>query len=230
MAELTPDTWLQKFLGKPAFRVDLSAGESGDVENTLRAITAQRAFAYARVPTRDTQTVGMLEDTGFRVVDVSVTLETEGLPPAQAGDADRVRFSRADDAVPIRKIARGGFAFSRFHLDMHIDNRVADQIKSDWAGNFFNDTRGDFMVVADEHSEPQGFLQLLAGTDGTLTIDLVAVAAAMIRFAAHSCPDVKRLRVGTQAANVDSLRLYQRVGFVVRNTDYVLHFHGPVHR
>ncbi len=236
MVEVAPDTWLQQFLGKPAFRISVDAEQQSTIENDLKSITCQRAFAYARIPTANTRSVNMLEAAGFRVVDVSITLETAELPPAEVDDAKRVRFARADDAESIEKIAREGFKLSRFHLDSHIGSHVAGEIKECWAANFFKDLRGDFMVVAATRSEPQGFLQLLAGKDGVLTIDLVAVAAsqrrkglaaAMIRFAAHGCPNVKRLRVGTQAANVDSLRLYQRLGFVIRNTDYVLHFHGP---
>jgi ribosomal protein S18 acetylase RimI-like enzyme len=180
--------------------------------------------------------VDAYQAAGFRVVDVSVTLETAGVPPVEPQDASRVRFARPDDAGAVERVGREGFALSRFHLDPRIDRAAADEIKAQWAGNFFRGARGDYMVVAGPPGGATAFLQLLSGADGVLTIDLIAVAAshrrqglagAMIRFAAHHCAGVKRLRVGTQAANVDSLRLYQRLGFVVASTAYVLHCHGP---
>lgn len=236
MVEVVPDPWLQRFLGKPVFRVTgpIDAGDA--TPSKLREVTAQNAFAYTRVPTTDTHSVDAFQAAGFRVVDVSITLETTGLPPLLPQDAARARFASPDDANAVERIGREGFAWSRFHLDPRIDKAAADEIKAQWAGNFFRGTRGDYMVTAGQTGEVGAFLQLLSGADGVLSIDLIAVAApqrrkglagAMIRFAAHHCPGVTRLRVGTQAANIDSLRLYQRLGFVVASTAYVLHCHGP---
>jgi ribosomal protein S18 acetylase RimI-like enzyme len=234
--EVLPDPWLERVIGKPVFRVAGAPAADDDARARLRELAAQDAFAYARVPTGDTATTDAFQAVGFRVVDVSITLETAGLPPLERQDAVRARFARPEDAGAVETIGREGFALSRFHLDPRIDKSVADEIKAQWAGNFFRGARGDYMVVAAAEGNAEGFLQLLAGTDGVLTIDLVAVSAsqrrrglagAMIRFAAHRCPGVKRLRVGTQAANIESLRLYQRLGFEVTGTAYVLHCHGP---
>ncbi len=79
-----------------------------------------------------------------------------------------------------------------------------------------------------------GFLLLLGPTGNALVIDLIAVdesmrgrgvAGAMIGFAARAFPDAGRVRVGTQAANVPSLRLYERLGFRTVATQYVVHSH-----
>lgn len=235
MISIVPDTWLERFMGKPTFRV-IGTLEGDVCRSSLQRLAAQHAFAYVRVPTVETAAADAFQAAGFRVVDVSVTLEADVLPALQPGDDASARFALADDLAAVTRVAREGFAFSRFHLDPRIDRTVADDIKAHWAGNFFQKQRGDYMVVAPARETPQAFLQLLAAADGTLTIDLVAVsgaqrrkgvAAAMIRFAAHHCPGTKRLRVGTQAANIGSLRLYQRLGFAVTQTAYVLHCHGP---
>jgi ribosomal protein S18 acetylase RimI-like enzyme len=237
MVQTQPDAWLQRFLGRPVIRVTGTVSEGDDSRDKLRAVAAQDAFAYARVPTGDTRAVDVYQAAGFRVVDVSVTLETAGVPPLEPQDLSRARFAGAEDAAAVERVGREGFSLSRFHLDPRIDKAAADEIKAQWAGNFFRGARGDYMVVAGPPGEAAAFLQLLAGADGVLTIDLIAVAAshrrrglasAMIRFAAHRCAGVTRLRVGTQAANIDSMRLYQRLGFVVASTAYVLHCHGPV--
>lgn len=237
MIEISSDAWLQRSIGKPVFRVAGSVAQGDGSLRKLSELAALDVFAYARVPTADTATADAFQAAGFRVVDVSITLETAGLPAPDPQDRARARFARPEDADAVERLGRHGFTLSRFHLDPHIERAVADEIKAQWVANFFRGTRGDYMVVADAEGEAGGFLQLLAGRDGVLTIDLIAVGAAhrrkgfagaMIRFAAHSCPGVQRLRVGTQAANLDSLRLYQRLGFVVTSTAYVLHCHGPI--
>jgi len=226
---------LQGILGKPVFRVTGTVEDESD--RNLHSCAERAAFSYARLATSDSRSLQAFQAAGFQVVDTTITLETSGLPPSDGDDARRVRFARAVDADAVEQLSREGFAYSRFHLDPRIDRTVADEIKAQWAANFFRGARGDHMVVGGHDGPASGFLQLLSGADGVLTIDLIAVAAshrrkglaaAMIRFAAHRCPGTVRLRVGTQAANIESLRLYQRLGFVITDTAHVLHCHGPV--
>lgn len=237
MIEIHEDRWLQTFIGRPAFRVTGTADASEACMAKLRELARRPAFSYARTPTDDPRALDVFQAAGFRVVDTTITLETVGLPAATADST--VRLARPEDAPGVEAVAREGFAYSRFHLDPHIEKRVADEIKAQWAGNYFKGARGDHMVVAEVEGRIAGFLQLLAGGDGVLTIDLVAVssahrrrglAAAMIRYAAHACAGTQRLRVGTQAANVGSLRLYQSLGFAISATAYVVHCHGSAGR
>lgn len=238
MIEVHEDRWLQTFLDRPALRVTGSADGSDACLAALRGLAQRDAFSYARVPTSDPAALDAFQAAGFRVVDTTITLETAGLPESVQEHAG-ARFARSGDAAGVEAVAREGFAYSRFHLDPHIAKATADEVKAQWAANFFKGARGDHMVVVNVAGRIAGFLQLLAGNDGVLTIDLVAVAAdfrrrglaaAMIRYAAHECAGTRRLRVGTQAANVASLCLYQGLGFVVSATAYVVHCHGPAVR
>ncbi len=237
MIEIADDPWLAAILSRPVHRVTGYVGTDDALSvRRLREVTARPAFSYSRLATADTRSLDAFEAAGFRVVDTSVTLETEELPePAAQGDV--VRLATPDDASAVERVARASFTLSRFHLDPRIDSAVADEIKARWAANFFHGRRGDHMVVAQREGELAGFVQLLVAPDGLLIIDLIAVAAshrrrglagAMIRFAAHTCGRVTRLRVGTQASNVESLRMYQKLGFLVTGTAYVVHCHGPV--
>ncbi|MBP1741959.1 MAG: hypothetical protein H6Q48_4252, partial [Deltaproteobacteria bacterium] len=93
--------------------------------------------------------------------------------------------------------------------------------------------RGDNMVVAIKDSSPAGFLQLLySGKD--LVIDLIAVeekfrrmgiARAMIHFAETALRGFEEIAVGTQIANVPSIRLYEKLGFRVASSVYTFHYH-----
>jgi ribosomal protein S18 acetylase RimI-like enzyme len=225
-------------MARPVHRVSgaIAPGEEEAASNALRTLTSTPGFAYTRVPTVDVSLAQIFEDAGFRIVDTSVTLEAETIS-GNPKPGSTVRMAHNADATAVEAIARTAFRFSRFHLDPRVPAILANEIKAQWAGNFFRGKRGDYMVVAEHASQVDGFLQLLAGHDGTLTIDLIAVAerhrgrglaSDMIRFAARNCGTPSRIRVGTQAANITSLRLYEHLGFRLTAASYVLHCHGPV--
>jgi ribosomal protein S18 acetylase RimI-like enzyme len=170
-------------------------------------------------------------------VDVAVTFE--GPAPEESSGAG-VRFARLSDRDPVAAIARSSFRFSRFHLDPLMPPAVANAIKAEWAANFFTGRRGDGMVVAEVDGIVVGFLQLLWSGIGVLVIDLIGVAAShqrrgiarnMIYYAArHGTGDARkpnRVRVGTQVANTQSVRLYESLGLRLVGAQYVLHYHAP---
>ncbi len=229
---LKPDVWLTARLGCAAWKVE--TGGRGAPLGTLDS--AEPLFAYARIPTADVRALWRLGRNGFRVVDVALTLEGA---IASTGVGAAVRFARPADRETVARIAGTAFRYSRFHLDPLIPSEIANAIKSEWAANYFNGKRGDGMVVAERDGRVAGFLQLLWEADERLLIDLIAVDPAdqgqgigrdMIRFASqygtgdHRRP--KRIKVGTQAANTSSVRLYESLGLCLVNAQYVLHYHA----
>jgi GNAT superfamily N-acetyltransferase len=236
MIQVTADRWLGDVMELDAYRIagSLVPEEAQQAADALRSIATRPSFAYARVPTRDLATAQGLEAHGFRLVDTNVTLETDRLSPP-SGAQTAARAARPEDAEAVEQIARTGFEVSRFHLDPQLRPALADEIKAQWAANFFRGQRGDFMVVAECEGAVAGFLQLLTAPESVLVIDLIAVAqpfrgrglaAAMIQYAARTCGTPQRLRVGTQVANIGSLALYQRLGFRVSASAYMFHLHG----
>lgn len=229
---LKPDQWLSGVMGRQAWRVERGAG--GEPFSKL----AERGpgFAYAKVPVGEVSSVWWLTDAGFRVVDAALTFEGEiGGEAARGG----IRFARAGDRGSVAAIAAGAFRYSRFHLDPLIPGELADAIKSAWAANYFDGRRGDGMIVAEQNGRLAGFLQLLWSAPDHLLIDLVGVEPAsqgrglgrdMILYAArHGTGDGRvppRISVGTQAANVPSVRLYESLGLRLCAAQYVLHHHG----
>ena len=90
------------------------------------------------------------------------------------------------------------------------------------------------MLVAQSDGQTAGFLQLIHAPDSALVIDLIAVtepargrglARAMIGAAQHLARG-ECLRVGTQVANLPSLRLYESLGFRAVTSNYVMHLHA----
>ncbi|MBV9523807.1 MAG: GNAT family N-acetyltransferase [Alphaproteobacteria bacterium] len=234
MTPLLRDEFLTELLGRPSFRVALP--EEGPDEACLAAIGAamrEPVFLFARVPTKAVATLRRLESLGFAIVDTGVTLERPAGPvPARA--ATGLRFARAEDRTAVMALAGASFAYSRLHLDPAVPRMVADRSRAEWAGNFFRGRRGDRMAVIEIEGGIAGFVQLLGPHDGVLTIDLIAIAAdfrgrglaaTLIAFAADEVAGVRRLRVGTQIANLPSLRLYEKLGFRMVAADYVLHCH-----
>lgn len=230
-----PDFWLSGLIGKAVW-----------VEKRNQGMTAQEItqphLASLKVQTNQLDTLREAEGYGFKVVDVNVTflaLPKQILDKSRAWGKENVtvRYSKPEDREDVKAIALEAFKYSRFHLDPQIPNEVADTIKAEWAENYFKLIRGDGMVVAEVSGNVVGFCQLLEALEGT-TIDLIAVSEklrwsgagkAMIKFTAENGTKGKPpplIWVGTQAANIPSLRLYETMGFRVTQTKYVLHRHG----
>lgn len=234
---LVDDPWLGALIGKPALRVragvDLTdPAFAGALAATLRC----PALVTMKVPTTAIAVLQWLAPLGFGVVDVNMQLTREGDfrksgPPKLRNGT--IRLAQPDDEKMAAHIARHAFRYDRFHLDPRIPTEIADDIKEAWARNYFTGQRGDAMVVAEVDRSLAGFLLLLVDPQHGTTIDLIAVdperqgeglAIAMIQFAAMFEP--RRFIVGTQASNVASLRLYEKIGFRATASNYVLHAHG----
>ncbi len=231
MSVLVRDDFLTGIVGRPAFRVALTPQgcDKAIVEAMLEA-QRQPSFFYAKLPTSSVASVHRLEELGFHVVDTNVTFERSVAGQATPGSA---RHARPDDREAVMALATNSFAHSRLHLDPAIPRHVADRSRAEWAGNFFAGKRGDHMMISEVDGGLAGFALLLGPKNGVLTIDLIGVAAPFRRrgiagtliAAAGAIAGAQTLRVGTQIANMPSLRLYETLGFRITGTQYVLHYH-----
>jgi len=229
-AEFTPDAWLSGHLDKAAFHL---SNETGLVHHGRPMVASGVSwFVDVKVQTSDTRKLRQLEDHGFHLIDTNLQLTRTGEALEPGGQA---RHAKKSDAKRVAEIARTAFHYDRFHADPEIEDEMANEIKASWASNFFKGQRGEWMVVAELEGDVAGFLQLLRGGDGALLIDLVAVderyrgrglANSMISWANQHCLRNAPIRVGTQIANVPSIRLYEGMGFKVDSATYVLHQHG----
>jgi len=245
MVEVAPDPWLSTLLGKSAGRLKL--GEATAEAEPCRAQLAAAAlqFCDVRVAAERTDWLRVLQQLRFYTVDATITLEL--LPGAELATVGAIPVvpvavydagTGAAIAESLSALAERSFRYSRFHLDPAIPERVANQIKAAWARNCGLGKRGDRCFVAYGEKQPVGFLAALLGQEGdqaVATIDLIAVEAArrsqgIGRALVSAFADAYRdrdalLRVGTQLANIPALRFYQRLGFTVARSSYVLHYH-----
>lgn len=220
---------------------DLLTGKLNDRGSEERrafdSVLNGNVMVYSKIDPISIKSSSFLSSRGFRLIDTNLSMKKKlggqyGEPSRECPDA-QIRFARADDEKGVVALARRSFSFSRFHLDPDISIEDVNDLKGEWARNFFLGTRGQAMVVAIEHGLVTAFLQLLYLAD-QLIIDLIAVdpghrskgiAKKIILYAISHCGDFASMRVGTQIANIPSIRLYEGLGFKVDSFQHVFHYH-----
>ncbi len=152
---------------------------------------------------------------------------------ADPGDKLNIGEHRPSEADAILDIAGTAFRYSRFHLDPQIDATLAHHIKREWTRNYLLGKRGAGLLVARESGKPVGFLAHMVAR-GAAVIDLIAVSPSAGGKGVGSALTASFLglyagkprAVGTQIANLPSIRLYTRLGFQLAKSEYVLHLHA----
>lgn len=232
------DQWLSEIFGHDVCKVvvDDELVKSGADELTTK-IAGKPVFVYTKVPVECLCYVNFLEELGFRLVEANVVFEKQIAGAPDLASNCVLRFSEPGDEEQVTALAGRSFKYSRFHLDPLIPGEVANRVKTGWAANFFAGRRGQRMVIAEINDRIIGFAQLLFGKGGCLTIDLIAVDEGarrkgvgrdMISFAESGCEGFEKIRAGTQVANIASIRLYEKCGFMVVGANYVFHYHSTV--
>jgi ribosomal protein S18 acetylase RimI-like enzyme len=233
------DPWLAGLFGCEVFRVTLPEVVEAIAPAILfSAAVGPRAFFYAKAPVARVAQVGALTAAGFRVIDVNVVLEREPAPEyRRRPPAAIIREAQPADEAGVLAIAETSFVYSRFHLDPQVSGALANTVKREWMASYFRRQRGERVWVTEEAGRPVGFLAVLVTgeTDKTGVIDLIGVEKTqqgrgvgrelVEHFVHDGLGKYRRLRVGTQIANVPSLRLYEQCGFRVAEAAYVLHAH-----
>lgn len=221
------DPWLAERLGRPVLTF-----EAGDDPDQVAAEVARRApaFAQAKVDCADVESAVALQAAGFRVVDVNITLSRPAAPGQAPGD---VHEAGEPDRAAVLEIAANHYDVSRFHRDPAIPAELARRIKRDWAEALLDGSRGERLLVVRRADRAVGFLGVLAPSPELNIIDLIAVHSAERRSGAGRAlveallaSSGGRVAVGTQVANTGSLRFYERLGFEVEDTRFVLHLHA----
>lgn len=233
------DAFLESILSRPAYKfnkftepIDLKLLQ--DKNYNFRG-----SFFYTKVDCSNVSRLRVFENSGFKIIEENITLEKKGeeahLPQSiRHRQQYEIRWAQDEDRNFVEDIAQKNFSHDRFHQDPNIDNYLADEVKRQWAGNFFSDKRGDAMIVATTNNRPVAFLLLLLEKQNTI-IDLIAVSEdhrkkglglQMINYALQNFSGNNRWIVGTQSTNIASIKLYERLGFQTMGSQYVLHRHS----
>jgi GNAT superfamily N-acetyltransferase len=224
-------------IDRDAFRV-VPVDEPTPDSAPPEALLGRPGFYFAKLGTTDVGRLSVLTTLGFHVVDVNLTLERRPESDGGRPAATRLRDAEPRDADAVLAIAESCFICSRFHLDPEFPDAIANRIKREWVRSYLEGRRGERLLVAEREGKPVGFLAALqVRHQGALArvIDLIGVATdeqgrgvgrdLVQGFITGAGRDVELLRVGTQAANIRSVRLYEQCGFRLAESSYVLHAH-----
>lgn len=235
------DPWLARIFQRDVYRLDFDDRWLKDgilaeqVHHLVGGLQESPVFIHTKVSTTSLSACRFLEKMGFKLVDTNVVFDKTAAPTQNLRENCVLRVAVPGDREQVTRLARRNFGFSRFHFDDAIPRKIADQVMAEWAGNFFSGNRGDKMVVALIGGKIVGFTQLLRRDKGTIVIDLIGVdgdhrqkgiASDMIAFAESQFPDCNRIMVGTQVANIPSMRLYEKMEFRIFTSRYVFHYHS----
>ena len=239
-------TWLEEIFGHNVFRLDFPE----DFEPATRQDLSQmdlfdlgdheRVFLYARVPTHRLDQLKALISIGFHLIEVNVTFARRQAEPSRHEEPGSliIRKVSFEEGKPFLDIAASCFRYSRFHLDHRVSNEIANTIKRNWVESYLLSIRGDILFGGFEEGKPVGFLAAMTipHKDASIgVIDLIGVdtdkqgqgvgQSLVEHFVDSYAGKCRSLRVGTQISNLPSIRLYERCGFITKETAFVLHCH-----
>lgn len=226
---LRASPWDTDVLGVPTGRIEAFRPEGDPPDPRGWADELDLQHLSLRLPFVDVAGMRALEQVGFRVADVSLSLVHQGHTPTERDVAVTIRSATEDDRDVLSQLAAGAFAVTRFHLDPKIGSGRADALYARWATDALARSADD-VLVADLDGTAVGFVvckldalapKVLGHEIGE--IDLIAVGGeargkgvgrALVDAAlAHMLNHAPRVEVMTSASNSSALRLYQRAGF-----------------
>ncbi|HLB41786.1 MAG TPA: GNAT family N-acetyltransferase [Gammaproteobacteria bacterium] len=214
---LHKDEWLSQYFKGGAYSYRKS--DNKDYQKI------HEGFIYTKIPSHDQNEINLLIKDDFKLVEVSVLFEQKNSSFYQPRLDVDIDFVKPKEKQEVVEIAKNAFLTSRLYQDSRIPYSIASQIKEDWVANYFSGQRGDNMIVAHINEKTVGFLLLINQT----TIDLVAVSPNYYRMAIASSMigfanlNFGLLRAGTQLNNQAAIAMYEKCGFFLTQSYFVLH-------
>ena len=185
-------------------------------------------MAFLLVEGADPAQAGRAEEHGFRFVDVRVTLEAPTAVSVQS-----VRPHREDDVETLRRIARTSHRDTRFYADPEFPDERCDDLYDTWIRRSCEGW-ADVVLVVERDGAPVGYMTVHRVDDDSGSLGLLGVdegwrrhgiGEMLVRGAVAWCADagLARSMLYTQARNVASQRLFQRLGFRTAAVDLWFH-------
>jgi dTDP-4-amino-4,6-dideoxy-D-galactose acyltransferase len=219
--------WDSQFFGKRIARLDSVILHPEALQSANSWCREQHIDClYYLVPAFQPDTVRLLEDDGFRLVDIRLTLEcrvTSSYPKPISANL-QIRPASQDDLPALKAIAGSSYAGTRFFNDPGFGTEKARRLYVTWITNSLSGF-ADQVLVAENRGTVSGFITVridqsthvgqiglvgVAEDSRGLGIGAALVTAASGWFGSH---EVEQVKVVTQGSNQAALRLYQSAGF-----------------
>jgi len=220
--------WDSRFFGVRIGRAVPRRLSAETAARLLRWCASQQIdCVYMLADPGDIQTVRLVEERGFRCVDIRVTLNRSAADPGRGGAKfdGTVRNALQSDVTALRAMARTGFRLSRFYFDPTFPRASVDALYETWIEKSCNGYADAVLVAASggqvagyvtchRDGAAKGRLGLLGVRDDWQGRGLghVLVNSALAWFRESGASEVY---VVTQGRNRAALRLYQGCGFVI---------------
>ncbi len=235
--------WDTDFFGVKIARLDANHLSRATVEEALEWGRRNAIEClYFLAGSDDVDSVRLAEEKGFRLVDVRITLDMRLSPGVAIGESEGgsgvIRPHVPEDVPALRAIAAEGHHDSRFYYDPNFPRAKCAALYETWieksCGGY-----ADVVLVAEVEGQAAGYISCHLQAKGEGQIGLVGIAtplqgqglggrlvnAALRWFVEQGASHVT---VVTQGRNTAAQRLYQRCGFVTRETQLWYHRWFPV--
>jgi GNAT superfamily N-acetyltransferase len=218
--------WDSAFFGFRIARARVPSLTAGDAGRLLRECDAEGVRClYFLAAASDAETVRVLEDSGFGLKDIRLTLIHKA--PASSAAAG-IRPVEAADVPALRHIARESHHDTRFYCDTNFPRGRCDDLYDAWITKSCLSAYADAVLVAEAGHRPAGYVTCSMRDPARGQIGLFAVAAeargtglgrcliraALAWFDEHGAHEVITV---TQGKNIAAVRAYERCGFVAEN-------------
>ena len=218
--------WDSQFFGVRVARLndDSLTAQRVDLVSSWCQARSINCLYFLADPT-DPETLRLAEDSGFRLVDARLELQTPVSPQSGAPDSANpplVRPAVAADISRLRQIARENHGASRFYRDGNIPTELCRRLYERWLEKSFNGYAQAVFVVEHE-GKPAGYLSghvhQSTGRIGLLGVTAEArrkgLGLGLLQYSLGWFAEQRLdcVSVVTQGTNVAAVRLYEKAGF-----------------
>jgi ribosomal protein S18 acetylase RimI-like enzyme len=187
-------------------------------------------FLSCKIDLSDTPSLHQLEECGFRLMGVEITLSLEEGKNFQSLSNYRIRECKKEDIDELKEITRTSFFLDRFHTDPEIPRSLSNSLYEKWIENCcMGLVDGAVLVAEDALGVPKGYIVVKlerVSSFGIGSIVLIAVSPTStgrgigqaltregVRWLKERGAHV--VEVETQARNYRALWVFQKAGFRV---------------
>jgi RimJ/RimL family protein N-acetyltransferase len=201
-----------------------------------------------RIDYNQNHLIHLLENNGFRLMDVSVALGTASEkigPSLPTPEGSLVRPATTEDLPLLKKIARSNFRYSHFHMDPNLSQTKSNELFACWIENDVKG-RADKVLLIEDQDQVAGFVTLNIDPNSEEAlgfkigeIDLIAVSAEhqgkglgrhLVRAGLEWLrPQVRHVEARTQLMNHSALNTFTNNQFQLLNSGIFLPSGATLH-